>query len=599
DTGIGIPNDKLDDVFGEFHQVENEKDRAHDGTGLGLAISARLVSLMGGEIWVDSEEGRGSGFGFQVSLPAAGVDEEAPEVPEWMDRAIVVGPDSLNRAILLKQLNMLGLNPIVMTEPEGIEELNLTRHDLFFVSADAGGDLPEFLKRLRQSFDPAAIFLLADSPGLLQPLEDLADATFQRPVLRNDMRACLRDVQMPVPADAVAPGSEPTSGVAPEAELIAGFAPELELTEAVVPEPWLASDVESAPEARSESDLAVPPEAGLQNETASEDDVTEPDVDLMFEVEDSEPNDVNTTLSPAIDHQVAPEVLGVEPVLSVAEVLVTSEVEPDVEAEWELPGGMAADMPMTEEEADQAWLDAEMPLAPSSFQAFSFDEAQSADEPIGEIEAMLAPHETLQADLPAPGEAVSNVQVDPPGPDVPEVAPVVELIPQANEAGFDANEPEFDLIDTSLPPKDAPPLMRVLVAEDNKTNRLVMEKMLKDLNIDLVFAENGEVAIEQFLWQRPDLMFTDISMPKLDGKEAARRIRVLEEEAQADRCPIVAITAHALEGDAEEILAAGIDHYMTKPVKKADLVAYIVAFCPTNAQSVQPEDQAAAAASAR
>jgi len=144
-----------------------------------------------------------------------------------------------------------------------------------------------------------------------------------------------------------------------------------------------------------------------------------------------------------------------------------------------------------------------------------------------------------------------------------------------------------------------PRLMRVLVAEDNRTNRLVIEKMLKHLNIDLVFAENGEEAVEHYQWQAPDLMFTDISMPKMDGKEATRKIRSIEAETKADRCPIIAITAHAMEGDADDILAAGIDFYMTKPVKKAALIAHIERYAPTDAAPIFVEEVQAAAASVR
>jgi CheY-like chemotaxis protein len=89
-------------------------------------------------------------------------------------------------------------------------------------------------------------------------------------------------------------------------------------------------------------------------------------------------------------------------------------------------------------------------------------------------------------------------------------------------------------------------------------------------------------------------------MPKMDGKEAARRIRALETQMQSDPCPIVAITAHAMDGDADDILAAGIDHYMTKPVKKADLIEHILAVWPDETQPVLPEEaDQAAAASAR
>lgn len=117
--------------------------------------------------------------------------------------------------------------------------------------------------------------------------------------------------------------------------------------------------------------------------------------------------------------------------------------------------------------------------------------------------------------------------------------------------------------------------MRVLAAEDNKTNRLVFSKMVQSLDIDLVFAENGREAVAAFEAEIPDLIFTDISMPEMDGKEASRRIRGIEAAQALPRTPIVAITAHAMAGDSDEILAAGIDTYLTKPLKRSALVEAI------------------------
>jgi signal transduction histidine kinase/ActR/RegA family two-component response regulator len=80
DTGIGIPKDKQGQVFDAFFQVDGSMTRKHGGTGLGLAISSQLVCMMGGQLWVESEPGRGSVFHFTINFKAAS-DSEKPDTP--------------------------------------------------------------------------------------------------------------------------------------------------------------------------------------------------------------------------------------------------------------------------------------------------------------------------------------------------------------------------------------------------------------------------------------------------------------------------------------------------------------------------------------
>ncbi|MEL7150423.1 MAG: ATP-binding protein [Pseudomonadota bacterium] len=517
DTGIGIPNDKLDDIFREFHQVENERDRAHDGTGLGLAISARLISLMGGEVWVDSEEGRGSGFGFQITLPAVDDAEEDFVLPVWMDRAVVVGPDSLHRSILLKQLSMLGLNSVVAASTESISQLRPSQRDLIFVSAEAEEDVAAFIDSLRAQYKPAAVLLMADAPGQAQDMQGRVETVFQRPVLRNDLRKCLKSLEEPAFAassERVVPPDEPER---PSPEQMPDVSHDTSDVSAAVP------SLPSEPFGEKGSEDAVQATAAQS---------TEVDADTEWA---------------------------------------------NVEAAFDLdPDDTADPLPVNETRFD------ENPTAPQ--QNADEDMASEANGPISDVDHPPVAFEEHIVDDDGPAADLSSVHS-------------VETF-QPNAAAFDVSDTEFDLVDAPI--SQEPRLMRVLVAEDNRTNRLVIEKMLKLVNIDLVFAENGEVAVEQFEWQRPDLIFTDISMPKMDGKEATRKIRSIEAASNADRCPIIAITAHAMEGDADDILAAGVDAYMTKPVKKSDLLTYIEAHAPSDAAPTQLEElQAAAAASSR
>lgn len=106
DTGIGIPSDKLAMVFDKFSQVDGSSTRRHEGTGLGLAISSRLVALMGGEIGVESEAGRGSTFWFDIPLEKGSRAAAGPVPPVDVTgaRVLIIDDNAVNRAILTEQM---------------------------------------------------------------------------------------------------------------------------------------------------------------------------------------------------------------------------------------------------------------------------------------------------------------------------------------------------------------------------------------------------------------------------------------------------------------------------------------------------------------
>ncbi|MEO1563456.1 MAG: response regulator [Pseudomonadota bacterium] len=112
----------------------------------------------------------------------------------------------------------------------------------------------------------------------------------------------------------------------------------------------------------------------------------------------------------------------------------------------------------------------------------------------------------------------------------------------------------------------------LLVAEDNRTNLLVLRRMLDGQGCRLRTAEDGLVLLAEYARKRPDAIITDISMPEMDGSEAIRRIRAEEKALGLDPLPIVVLTAHAMAGDADGFLAAGATGYLSKPVKKSALI---------------------------
>ncbi len=341
DTGIGIPPEKIDHIFGEFNQVENERNRQFDGTGLGLAISERLINLMGGEIWVSSEEGLGSCFGFRIELPmVAGQEPSQPTLPDELRRVLVVDHLAANMQILERHLEGLGLGVVCCSSIDAALEA-LAQNVIDLILADENvpaSDGPNLVAAIRAQGHNTPIIMLGAGRGPACQGVDASElvGVIPKPVPRHELFTLLETVALPKPAQVVAP-----------------------------------------------------------------------------------PNDAQ-------------------------------------------------------------------------------------------------------------------------------------------------------------PPSRK---MRVLAAEDNKTNQLVLRKMLKHLDIELQLASDGEEAVEKYQSFKPDMVFMDISMPKMDGKQATQVIRQLE-EASGAHVPIVALTAHAMDGDDHEILSAGLDYYLTKPLRKELLTERVCALCP-------------------
>jgi CheY-like chemotaxis protein len=117
-------------------------------------------------------------------------------------------------------------------------------------------------------------------------------------------------------------------------------------------------------------------------------------------------------------------------------------------------------------------------------------------------------------------------------------------------------------------------MAKILLVEDNELNRDMLSRRLIRRDYDVVLAVDGTEAIAQTRTEQPDLILMDLSLPEMDGLEATRRIRALE---QASTTPIIALTAHAMTTDRERALAAGCNDFDTKPVEFARLLGKIEA----------------------
>jgi CheY-like chemotaxis protein len=109
--------------------------------------------------------------------------------------------------------------------------------------------------------------------------------------------------------------------------------------------------------------------------------------------------------------------------------------------------------------------------------------------------------------------------------------------------------------------------MKILIVEDVEYNRDLLVQLLEE-EYEVVTAADGAAGIEAAARERPDLILMDLSLPGVDGWEATRRLKARQE---TESIPVIALTAHAMQGDEERARACGCDDYLTKPIDEDQL----------------------------
>ena len=129
----------------------------------------------------------------------------------------------------------------------------------------------------------------------------------------------------------------------------------------------------------------------------------------------------------------------------------------------------------------------------------------------------------------------------------------------------------------------------VLLVEDNVVNQKLAARMLEKAGCKVDVADNGKVAIAQWQENNYQMIFMDCMMPVMDGYEATREIRLQESLSGLERTPIIALTANAMEGEREYCQSAGMDEFITKPVKAEQLRSVVEQF--VDARVVRASDK--------
>ncbi len=188
DTGIGIPADRKDRLFQSFSQVDATTTRRYGGTGLGLAISQRLVDLMGGRIWVESEPGEGSAFIFTLTAPigedigAVGLNEARPDLEG--KRVLIVDDNKTNRVLLSRQTESWAMAPVAVEGPEDALRMVVDgqRYDVAILDMHMPGmdgvDLAQKLRGTEAGKNLPLILLSSLGQSMDHEPEELAKADF-------------------------------------------------------------------------------------------------------------------------------------------------------------------------------------------------------------------------------------------------------------------------------------------------------------------------------------------------------------------------------------------------------------------------------------
>lgn len=181
DTGIGIPSEKQETIFGKFTQVDNSATRTHEGTGLGLSISKSLVELMGGKIWLESVFGEGSTLSFEISLPIHEEVNQNPPTPVDVSGAkiLIIDDNEVNRKILDEQLSSWGFaSKSASSGQDGIDMLIEAQKDSPFDAIVLDYQMPEM-----NGFDTAKVIRstndIASIPIIMLTSVDQAKSTHE------------------------------------------------------------------------------------------------------------------------------------------------------------------------------------------------------------------------------------------------------------------------------------------------------------------------------------------------------------------------------------------------------------------------------------
>jgi CheY-like chemotaxis protein/HPt (histidine-containing phosphotransfer) domain-containing protein len=540
DTGIGMTKDVQERLFHPFTQGDGAMARKYGGTGLGLSIAKRLVAMMGGRIGVQSEPGKGSNFWFTLRLGRPAGRQRPRRGDLRGARVLLVGDDARRWDGLVQLLRGWGVTcDLAASGPAALEKLHSSAHigeswtyEATLLDGSAHGiNMPELARRILADTALGAIPIVAIEPlggqtGLAQELG--IDLVLRTPVRGPDLFDLLASI---LPETSAMPS-----------DLNAEMVPTGQHVEPL-PAPWAKSEPAS-PGVASEGLAPRQPNRSGHILLVEDNAVNQKLAQTML-------SRLGFRVSIANDGREALQRTGTEPY----DVVLMDCQMPNMDG-FEATAGIRRQ--------EQAEGRRRVPIIALTANAMAGDRERCLEAGMDDYLPKPVKQHQLGATLdrwmaPTPGRQplVAVPSIPPTGPgavQAPNTAPPGRAAAQTGASG---------------------PSGRVLVVDDDALSRKVTKAMLDKLGLQVDLATGGAESVAATRDTLYDLVLMDCMMPGMDGLQACAAIRKREAADAGRRIPIVAMTGNTMPGDRERLLAAGMDGYLAKPVRR-DILAEAV-----------------------
>lgn len=586
DTGIGISEDKVANVFNAFSQADSTITRKYGGTGLGLTISSKYVSMMGGKLDLTSVEGKGTKFFFTLSfketkktdansmynsikgLRVAILSDDKNDLynvyaksyfdgmgghADIIENSININPNSFDVVLVrLENYSMydksLHLPVVVSARPKELQVLNIKDENVFTVSEPI--NITRTLK-------------FVDKVINANKNRQMSSAATASAINQNSTQTAQQHQEFV---------SKPNKIVLPPRDSVVRHASEP-----------VAQHVEYSTQSVSQPSMPQPSVTPtITPISLSETNVTPTITPIKIDEPVLKPISIEPIEQPKVVEPVKMEHVVVEPV----------KVEPIKIEPISIEPAKVEPVAVESIKVDPIIVEPIKIVEPVAVEPTVVEPIRVEPKIIPEPEVIepvepefIEVEEEIEEQIPAVTQIVEETQMV--NETVNEEVTVYEDI---QETVTEMVEQEVEIEEEILVPgvvSDAPsdPLhsqydAKILIAEDNEINQKLIKHTLKSFEMDLTIVGNGQLALEERKKQEFDIIFMDIAMPVMDGIEATKQIKLYEAENGLKHIPIVAVTANALKGDRERFMSQGLDEYCTKPIKKDILAGMLEKFIP-------------------